>query len=154
MILSSQTIRERVLEKTLVIEPFSERSKQNGLSYGLSCHGYDVRLAKGMWVWPIIMRLGVIMEYLDIPTDLMARVCDKSTNVRLGIVVQNTVIEAGWRGYLTVELTRHWFLPIFLPKGYPIAQIIFEQLDKPTDIPYTGKYQNQPKRPIPARFEP
>ena len=41
------------------------------------------------------------------PSDVLGQVCDKSTWARRGVAVQNTIIEPGWRGYLTVELTNH-----------------------------------------------
>lgn len=138
MILSAQSIR-----KLNIISPFNERTKEHGRSYGLSGCGYDVRLAKGMWLWPFWGRLGSIKEYIKLPNYLCAEVKDKSTNARLFVFVQNTVIEPGWKGYLTVELTRCKPWPIYLKEGTPIAQIMFKLLDETTEQPYTGKYQNQ-----------
>jgi len=138
----------------LRIEPHCLEKKQaHGLSYGLSACGYDVRLAHGMWLWPGAGRLGVIMEWLALPHDICARVLDKSTNARRFIFVQNTIIEPGWFGYLTVELTRCLPWPVYIRAGTPIAQIVFERLDQPTDRPYCGKYQDQPARPVPAKME-
>lgn len=156
--LSAQTIRKRVLgysgnQLQLEIRPFCERSKVNGRSYGLSSCGYDVRLAQDIWLWPLFGRLGSILEYLKLPADLSAEVKDKSTNARLFVFVQNTIIEPGWEGYLTVELTRYLPWPILLRKGTPIAQVVFHQLDEPTEQPYRGKYQKQESGPQKARFE-
>lgn len=157
--LCAQTIRTRVLSasvpssKRLHIEPFREREKSHGRSYGLSSCGYDVRLAQDVWLWPLFGRLGSIMEYLKLPADLSAEVKDKSTNARLFVFVQNTIIEPGWEGYLTVELTRYLPWPIRLRKGTPIAQVVFHQLDEPTEQPYQGKYQNQQAGPQKARYE-
>lgn len=172
-LLSAQTIRSRVAAFTrrrtlgtepsplrvengeLVISPFCERAKSNGRSYGLSACGYDVRLAQDIWLWPFWGRLGSIREYLALPADLAARVLDKSTNARCFIFVQNTIIEPGWRGYLTVELTRILPWPVRLRSGTPIAQIVFETLDEPTEQPYgaDGKYQDQSPGPQAARFD-
>jgi dCTP deaminase len=68
----------------------------------------------------------------------------------MGVAVQNTVIEPGWCGYLTLELTNNTDTAITLEKGQPIAQILFELLDEPTEMAYQGKYQNQPNRPVAA----
>lgn len=152
-ILSAQSIKVLALGPTPMITPFYERTKANGRSFGLSGCGYDVRLAKGMWLWPFWGRLNSIKEYLDLPNDICAEVKDKSTNARLFVFVQNTVIEPGWRGYLTLELTRFKPWPIWLPEGTPIAQIMFKQLDKPTCQPYTGKYQGQKAGAQPAIME-
>src|SRR6267154_2213799 len=32
----------------------------------------------------------------------------------------------------------------------PIAQFVFNKLDEPTNLPYSGKYQNQKNKPIKA----
>lgn len=158
-ILSAQSIRHRCKPKPAgwggawpapMVRPFHERTAQDGRTFGLSGCGYDVRLAKGMWLWPLWGRLGVIVEHIEMPTDLCAEVKDKSTNARLFVLVQNTIIEPGWRGWLTVELTRFKPWPIYLKAGTPIAQIVFKKLDAPTEQPYAGKYNNQPQRPTPA----
>lgn len=142
-ILSAQSIRKRAQAKPPMIDPFNERTKIHGRSYGLSGCGYDVRLAEDIWLWPFWGRLGSIMEYLHLPNDVCAEVKDKSTNARLFVFVQNTVIEPGWHGYLTVELTRFLPWPIKLKRGTPIAQIMFKKLDEDTEQPYDGKYQGQ-----------
>jgi len=49
----------------------------------------------------------------------------------------------GWRGYLTLELTRYLHWPIYLKPGTPIAQVRFEPLDEPTEEPNDGKCQDQ-----------
>jgi dCTP deaminase len=65
--------------------------------------------------------------------------------------VQNTVIEPGWEGWLTLELTNHGTELLTLHEGTPIAQIVFQFLDLPTEQPYVGKYQSQEDRPVEAR---
>ena len=78
----------------------------------------------------------------------MGRVHDKSTWARQGLSVQNTVIEPGWRGYLTIEIALHLDDILIVSEGTAIAQIIFEFLNEETDQPYEGKYQNQPAIPV------
>lgn len=159
--LCSQTIRRRVLDPAtdweanhlLIIDPFEERAVSNGRTYGLSSCGYDVRLAQDVWLWPMFGRLASIMEFIKLPNDMSAEVKDKSTNARMFVLVQNTIIEPGWHGYLTLELTRFLPWPIKLKAGTPIAQIVFHQLDMPTDMPYRGKYQGQKAGPQKARLE-
>lgn len=138
MILPAQTIRQLKL-----ILPFYERTIHNGRSFGLSSCGYDIRIAEDIWLWPMFGRLASSMEWFNMPNDVLGYVKDKSTNARLFKFVQNTVIEPGWHGYLTLELTRDRPWPIFIKSGTPIAQIIFHRLETPTEQPYDGKYQNQ-----------
>ena len=136
-----------------LVSPFSERSISQGRSFGLSGAGYDVRIAETIWLWPLFGRLASTMECFDLPADLVMEVKDKSTNARRFITVQNTLAEPGWKGYLTLELTRHRPWPVLIRAGTPIAQVIFKRLEEPTDQVYVGKYQNQEAGPQPARFE-
>ena len=68
------------------------------------------------------------------------------------MLVQNTVAEPGWRGYLTLEITRVLPWPIRIKAGTAIAQMIFKRLEQPTEQPYgcRDKYQDQKAGPQPA----
>lgn len=148
MILSAQTIRRRG-----IVSPFCERTLYQGVSYGLSSHGYDVRIAESLELRPGDFVLASTIERFDMPQDIAATVHDKSTWVRKGLCAQTTVIEAGWRGHLTLELTMHGPGKLFIPAGVGIAQILFHRLDEPTERLYRGKYQDQRAGPQPAIFE-
>ena len=87
------------------------------------------------------------------PDDLVAFVHDKSTWARRGLSLFNTVIEPGWRGFLTLELVNHSDEQLMVSAGDPIAQIIFMRMEEPTERPYTGKYQDQARGPQAARNE-
>lgn len=167
-VLSAQSIRHRCLETpSMLISPFSERTQheESGCSYGLSACGYDVRLDQDVYlgtdgVWDTERKmfgrqfvLASTMEDFNMPEDLVGIVHDKSTWARRGLAVQNTVIEPGWRGFLTLELTLHGTESLHLRAGTPIAQILFHVLDDTTDQPYpeTGKYQDQERGPVAAR---
>lgn len=159
----------------LVIIPYVATAKQAcGMSYGLSSCGYDIRVGtidkhvkmdprklavKGNMkpveaysLAPGGFLLCSSLEYVEIPHDLAIRVADKSTLARQGLAVQNTICEPGWRGYITLELTNHSSKAISIRVGQPIAQLLFETLDKPTILPYTGKYQDQPNEVVGPQF--
>lgn len=154
MILSGQTIR-----KMNIIKPFHERRvhEVTGMSFGLSSAGYDIRLAESVFLPPAGFVLGVSMEQFDMPTNVVGRVADKSTLARSGLSVFNTIIEPGWRGYLTIEIANHTNNEKHLYRGQPIAQVVFQFTDEPVEHTYTGKYQDAPKiaqpplRELPAR---
>lgn len=151
MILSAQSIRRRH-----IFTPFNERTHAYGMTYGLGPAGYDVRVAEDMWLPPFgIMRLASTLEHFVMPIDLIGTIADKSTWVRRGVCVQNSRIEPGWRGFLTLELTNHTLLPIRVRKGMPIAQIVLHLMDEPTEQPYGehGKYQDQRAGPVAAILE-
>lgn len=151
MILSAQSIR-----KAGIFTPFNNRTiHECGMSYGLSSAGYDVRIKQGVALISGGFVLASTYEHFTMPDNLIGKVADKSTWARRGLAVQNTIIEPGWRGFLTLELTHHGTEPyIEIPAGAPIAQIILCRLDEPTEQPYgAGKYQDQPSRPVAAIME-
>lgn len=156
MILSGQTIREL----GIISEEFSERTKFKGLTYGLGPAGYDVRvefdskgaidrchMAHGQFL------LCSTIEKFKMPDNVMGIVHDKSTWARLGLAVQNTVIEPGWEGWLTLELTNHGHDMIELYRGCAIAQVVFHRIDQSVEKSYDGKYHNQRRGPVRAIIE-
>lgn len=163
MILPAQTIRKlctpeqkgKKITKPMV-HPFSERTPSGGLTFGLSAAGYDVRIAESVDLYAVDggmgFQLASTIEQFCMPNDVLAVVHDKSTWARRGLAVQNTVIEPGWSGYLTLELSNHSNRLIQIPKGAPIAQVVFMRLEAPTEQPYEGRYQNQEAGPQAARY--
>lgn len=93
--------------------------------------------------------LASAIEEFNMPVNLLGIVHDKSTWARQGLSVFNTVIEPGWKGFLTLELVYHRRKELYIPAGSGIAQIIFHQLIEPAR--YNGKYQNQPNHPVEAK---
>lgn len=140
MIASAQTLR---LLKP--IHPFEERTTAHGLTFGLGPAGYDIRIAEtinnGFWFGPFVLASSI--ERFNMPDNLLGVVHDKSSWARQGLSVQNTIIEPGWRGHLTLELTNHSDNPLTIKAGMPIAQVVFHFLDEATTEPYDGKYQDQ-----------
>ena len=164
-VLPYQTIKEMswgsTYEETLngepkqsgLVWPCVERSVVRGKSYGLSHCGYDIRIRlpdnvstigghKAISMQPGQFLLASSIERIKMPSDLVAVVHDKSSWARMGLALQNTVLEPGWEGFITLELTTHRDI-ITLYDGDPIAQIMFHRLEDPTEKPYSGKYQNQ-----------
>jgi dCTP deaminase len=161
-VLISETIQALRL-----VEPLVERTlhEPSGTTFGLSVCGYDVRLDEDVMLVAGRTLLASTREAFAMPNDVMGVVHDKSTWARQGISVQNTVIEPGWRGFLTLELL--WspimtWLHVAMPEAYgypsaapqrfviragtPIAQVVFHQCNQPTQG-YDGKYQDQERGP-------
>lgn len=131
------------------VNPFVERTEFPGtkLTYGLGPAGYDIRSGTDLRLYRGSFELGVTLEQFEIPDDVLGVVHDKSTWARKGISVFNTIIDPGWEGFLTLEIVNRGFKNIIIEKGMPIAQVIFHRLERPTNIPYNGKYQNQGPEP-------
>jgi dCTP deaminase len=149
MILPAQHLRDLDPQP---VRPFNERAlhKASGMTYGLGPAGYDVRIAQTIRLAPGSFALASTIEKFTMRPDVIGFVHDKSTLARKGLTVQNTVIEPGWHGFLTLELTNHGYEPVTLESGTPVAQVIFHLLAEPTDAPYAGRYQNQLAGPQPA----
>jgi dCTP deaminase len=138
-----------------VVDPYSPRQSQNGLSWGESHAGYDVRIKQAITLEPGGFSLGSTIERFSMPADVIGLVKDKSTWARRGLSVFNTVIECSWNGWLTVELKNQGNEILRISEGDPIAQIIFHRMEAPPHQGYgSKKYQNQPNKPVPAILEP
>lgn len=147
MILSAQSIKARK-----ILDPLSLRSESHGVTYGLGPAGYDLRLdSPDIMINPGEFILASALERFEMPDDILGVVHDKSSLARRGVSVFNTVIEPGWRGFLTLEIVNHGKDAVVLKEGQGIAQVIFHVLDVPSLIPYQGKYQNQERGPQKAR---
>lgn len=154
-VLSHQSILEAGIFK-----PFFTRTKHEptNLTYGCGPASYDVRLAEDIIITHGEIQLASTIEYFSMPHDVCAVVHDKSSHARKGVLVQNTFIDPGWRGFLTLEISylrltnativRH----LELLKGTPIAQIVLHRLDQPTQQPYSGVYQDQAAGPVASKF--
>ena len=148
-VIPAQFIRRLCTERsTPMIQPFHERQKAGGMTFGLSPAGYDVRIAETVTLQPGQFILASTLEAFHMPDNVIGFVHDKSTWARMGIAVQNTVIEPGWRGKsLTLEISNHGSAPAEILKGTPIAQIVFHRLEEQTMQPYNGRYQDQAAGP-------
>jgi dCTP deaminase len=131
---------------------FDCKMKAHGVTHGLSQAGYDIRIAQDIVLHPFKrFTLASAIEKFDMPDDLIGIVHDKSSWARRALSVQNTVIESGWRGFLTLELFYAGWGVLRIPAGAGIAQVVFHQLANPAR--YVGRYQDQPSRPVPAIME-
>lgn len=145
-------INGKTLLSAAPLQPmFDCKMTGHGVSHGLSQAGYDIRVKQDVVLHPFRrFMLASAIERFDMPDDLVGIVHDKSTHARRGLSVFNTVIESGWKGYLTLELVYHGWGVLRIPAGSGIAQVIFHQTKEAR--PYgAGKYQNQPDRPVPAK---
>ena len=102
--------------------------------------------------------LGATAERVKLPADLVARLEGKSSLGRLGLLIHSTAgfVDAGWDGYLTLELSNIATLPITLYPGMKIGQISFLRMTSAADVPYGSaaagsKYQGQ-RGPTPSRY--
>lgn len=142
--------RNSLLRMAPIKDMVEDKIKQNGVSYGLGEAGYDIRIKQEVWLAPNNrFKLASAIEEFDMPSNLAGVVHDKSTWARRGLSVFNTVIEPGWKGFLTLELVYHGSEGILIRAGSGIAQVLFHETAEAAV--YDGKYQHQEDMPVEAR---
>jgi len=182
MILSDRSIREELAAGRIVIDPLDETAVQpssvdlrvdNSFRvFANHRHPYiDVRqpqpdlteLVKVEDGEPFILHpgefvLGSTYERVKLPDDLVARLEGKSSLGRLGLLVHATAgfVDAGWDGWLTLELSNVATLPIAIYPRMRIGQLAFFRLSTPAEHPYgsdalRSKYQGQ-RGPTASKF--
>lgn len=182
MILSDRTIREAIDAGRIVIDPF-DPAKVQPSSVDLTLdHRFrvfrnhtraviDVKQDMGDLTEPVEIDpdgvfllhpgefvLGSTAERIALPDDLVGRIEGKSSLGRLGLLIHTTAgfVDAGFEGYLTLELSNVATLPITLYPGMKIGQISFLQMTTPADVPYGSgqlgsKYAGQ-VGPTPSQY--
>ncbi len=154
--------RSYLLTAAPIVDMHGEKlTGPGGTSYGLGEAGYDIRIKQDIRFFGRgIIRynevddntyigrfaLASAMEEFNVPGHLTGIVHDKSTWARRGLSVFNTVIEPGWKGFLTLELVYHGEGELIIPAGAGIAQVMFHEIKE--DAAYRGKYQNQADKPV------
>lgn len=174
MILSDRHIRERLLRGDLAVEPDGNANVQPasldvrlGSSFRVfTNHRHtcidpylpqpdltdpvDVGSDGTFVLHPGEFVLATTLEQVTMPDDLVAHVDGKSSLGRLGLLVHATagIIDPGFVGQITLELSNVATLPIILRPGMPVAQLLFSQMSGPAQVPYGApglgsRYQGQ-----------
>ncbi len=157
--------RSLLLELCPIKDMLNHKESFGGVSHGLTEAGYDIRIKQSIRFLPgegveVLDNksyyhyegnfvLASSLERFNMPPNLVGVVHDKSTWARRGLSVFNTVIEPGWKGWLTLELVYHGGDELVIPPGVGIAQVLFHRTEH--DAIYDGKYNNQGDYPVPAK---
>ena len=132
-----------------LIPMLDRKHRVHGVSFGLTEAGYDVRIRETVTLHPLRrFVLASTVERFQMPADLCGFVMGKSTWARRGVNVQATLIEPGWRGFLTIEIHLQTTRIVRIKAGSGIAAVLFARLTDPAQ--YDGAYQDQPDRPVEA----
>lgn len=166
----------RMAQNHDMIEPFIAGQVREGvISFGLSSYGYDIRVADEFKVFtnvyssvvdpkhfdpdayvdvkgdvcvipPNSFVLAKSVEHIRMPRNVTGIVLCKSTYIRAGVLIPTTVLEAGWEGIITLEISNVTPLPARIYADEGIAQVLFFEGDEMCDTSYAdrkGKYQSQ-----------
>ncbi len=95
------------------------------------------------------LALGITLESITLPDDLVGWLDGRSSLARLGLMVHVTAhrIDPGWSGNIVLEFFNSGKLPLALRPGMAIGAMSFETLTGPAQRPYTkrddAKYRGQ-----------
>ena len=167
MILNDRQIKKLVEDEDM-ISPFVDKSVSHGISHGLNSFGFDLRCGEEFKIFtnikgatadpknftednfitvsgessilipPNSFALASSLEYFKMPRNVTGLVTAKSTYARCGLGTPPTVLEAGWRGVLVLELINHTSNSIRVHSNSGISQILFFQGEDP-NISYADK---------------
>jgi dCTP deaminase len=182
MILSDRSIREELDAGRIIIDPLADDAVQpssvdlrvDSSFRVFANHRYpyiDVReqqpqltdLIKVSDDEPFMLHpgefvLGSTYERVSVPDDLVARLEGKSSLGRLGLLIHSTAgfVDAGWDGWLTLELSNVATLPIAIYPRMKIGQVAFFRLSTAAAQPYGtealgSKYRGQ-RGPTASRY--
>jgi len=169
VILSDRDIMHLVELKRLVIEPFSQDIvRENGVDLRLGstfcrfrrsltrvldsklrgvdpedwyqCEEADEE--RGFVIYPHEHVLAHTLEWLELPDDIVGLVNVRSTFARLGLYIPPTVVDAGFKGQLVIEIIGSEF-PIRVYPGQRFLHLVLVRASSPVARPYSGKYQGQ-----------
>jgi dCTP deaminase len=119
----------------------------------------EVELEEGeaFFLNPGELALGITVERITLPADIVGWVDGRSSLARVGLLVHITAhtIDPGWDGRITLEFANIGRYPLALRPGMRICAISFEPLTSPTSRPYVqkkgAKYGLQ-DGPVPSRI--
>ena len=103
---------------------------------------FEVEKADSFILYPHEHVLMVTEEKIKMPNDMIAFATLKSSIARMGLYIPPTVIDAGFEGDITIEISGSEF-PVRLNRGMRFLHIIFAKTLTPVEKPYSGKYQGQ-----------
>lgn len=101
-----------------------------------------VELGNRLILHPNQFVLGSTLEHVKLPYDLLAYVIGRSSWGRLGLIIATaTVINPGYSGAITLELTNVGDTPITLYPSTRIAQLVFHTVNPSKIKPEKSKYE-------------
>ncbi len=104
---------------------------------------------EAFFLHPGELALGITLESLTVPDNLVAWLDGRSSLARLGLMVHVTAhrIDPGWSGNIVLEFYNSGKLPLALRPGMAIGAVSFEIMSSAAERPYrkrkNAKYKNQ-----------
>lgn len=109
--------------------------------------------AEGFLLGPFQYVTCIVMERIELPDNMLARILAKGQLFSLGIIPVNTYADPGFSGRLGITLCNFSHRYITIRPGQPIAKIEFTVLPKSVGKPYAGQHGFETEIwPIPTQF--
>ena len=168
MILSNYDLKSMVKSRRLVISPFyKDTIRENGVDMRLAdeiarhaSHNSDFvmdpldpakiksgfKIEKHKKEMVLDSKEQVLLstyEYIEVPDDIAGFVELRSTWARHGLSMPPTIIDAGFKGTITLEVINNAPYKILLRPRQRFAHVIFVKLASKADAPYSGYYNGQ-----------
>jgi len=125
---------EKLIKKDWVLDPFNTRESDFEEFEGEICP-----------IPPLSFVLGVSLECFKMPDNIVGQCLSRSSYARMGINSPISPLEAGWNGYITMEIFNITDMPNMVYANKGISQVQFHRGEMP-DRNYAqkgGRYQNQ-----------
>ncbi|HSX58105.1 MAG TPA: dCTP deaminase [Candidatus Saccharimonadales bacterium] len=150
MVLSGQTIKKLISEKKIKINPYSEDAvgavsvdlhldqtalnPENGKEVDL--HDFHLSLDE--------FYLASTMEFVQLPSDIVARVIPRSSLARLGVLCtfDADILPPNYAGKPLLTFKNLSRKSVLLKPGLAVAQILFEQVDQEVEG-YSSRYDHK-----------
>ncbi len=178
MILSDFDLDNAIKNRRIVIEPFErEIVRENGIDFRLadeiahhSTDGndfvmdpFDEKQIERSYVKEtgrdkLVIRgheqvLLSTYEYLEMPDDVVGFVELRSTWARHGLSMPPTIIDAGFKGTVTLEVINNAPYGIMLRPKQRFAHVIFVKTNSRVTNAYSGQYSGQKGIKLPKKVE-
>ncbi len=169
MILSDYDINGMIKMKRLVIKPFNNDTvRENGIDMKLAAEiahhkdmgkdfvmdpmSSDASISKCFTLKKNVKEIIIgskeqvllsTQEYIEVPDDVAGFVELRSTWARHGLSMPPTIIDAGFKGTITLEVINNAPYAIKLRPKQRFAHVIFVKLQNRTGASYAGFYKGQ-----------
>lgn len=167
MAISDFELEHLIKSGRLVIQPFAEGTiRENGIDFRITSevarhkpHGadfifdphdethtletYAITNEDRIVIGPNEQVLLSTMEYVELPDDIMGMVELRSTWARHGFSIPPTIIDAGFKGTITLEVVNNAPYSIALRPKERFAHTIFFKTSSRVENAYKGNYMGQ-----------
>lgn len=144
MILVDKQIKDLVNEKKLIIADYNE-ANLNGVSYDLTIdciYGPDREQRASYELAPGETVFIKTKEKLSIPRNILGRIAEKNSRMRMGLRVDGPHYQPGHVSYAFLRVQNISSNIIVVNNNDKIAQIMFEQLSDEPDVTYAEQKES------------